>query len=633
MHFKHLFMQPTHMLAGIEVREKTSQNIHTALGVTMLALLSGLAGFAFWIMSSAEQPGDYGVASVQAAAVDDTNSITLAWTAPGDDGASGQATSYDIRYSTATLNEAAWGFATALTGEPAPKAAGQAETFLVTGLQPNTTYNFALKTTDDAGNTSAISNIATKKTGTLSIPICVENWSCGAWSACTNSTQSRTCSDAANCGGTTNRPALSRACTVASDGTVTLPSGRPPETNDVAPNTVVTSAPTTTHASPRFVFSWTGVDDVTAPQQLQYSYRLDTRAWSSWTHNNQVVLRDLTNGRHTFSVRARDTVGNIDPSVAAASFTVQLQNFVAVGVERGGQPRVRTYTPTGRLLKDILAFEKTFRGGVQVAVADLGDDGSGEIIVAPNSGRRGEVRIFRQDGSRINSFLPSGTAYRDGVNITVADVNGDGTMEIITAKQKGSANVRVFGYRGGRFTQVYREFNAQVTGGVSLAAGDLNGDGKDEIITGPFSSGASTIRIFNLQGSTIRQYASRANVLGSRTGVSIAAGDLTNDGTDEFFVGPRSNAAPAVRPFVLRGRTIGPIRRNYNIYRTFERAGVRLSTIDANGDGKEDLVVSYGGAVQPRLSIFSGANLATRLRILNTFTTRDRLILNHSSGT
>ncbi len=41
---------------------------------------------------------------------------------------------------------------------------------------------------------------------------CAESWSCGAWSSCVNSTQSRTCTDSNACGPTVNRPALSQAC-------------------------------------------------------------------------------------------------------------------------------------------------------------------------------------------------------------------------------------------------------------------------------------------------------------------------------------------------------------------------------------------------------------------------------------
>ncbi len=54
-----------------------------------------------------------------------STSITLTWTAPGDDGNTGTAASYDIRYSTSTINEGNWPSATQVTGEPTPQAAAK----------------------------------------------------------------------------------------------------------------------------------------------------------------------------------------------------------------------------------------------------------------------------------------------------------------------------------------------------------------------------------------------------------------------------------------------------------------------------------------------------------------------------
>jgi hypothetical protein len=86
--------------------------------------------------------------------------ITLQWTAPGDDSLTGTASQYDIRYSTAPITEANWGTAVQVSGEPTPKVSGSAETFTVIGLTPNTLYYFAIKTADEVPNWSAISNIA-----------------------------------------------------------------------------------------------------------------------------------------------------------------------------------------------------------------------------------------------------------------------------------------------------------------------------------------------------------------------------------------------------------------------------------------------------------------------------------------
>ena len=113
-------------------------------------------------------PDDTPPAAVTDLAASDstTVSVTLAWTAPGGDGNTGTAALYDIRYSTSPLNDATWAFAMQASGEPPPKAAGTAESFVVTGLAPGTRYYFAVKTADEKPNWSTLSNIAIATTAT-----------------------------------------------------------------------------------------------------------------------------------------------------------------------------------------------------------------------------------------------------------------------------------------------------------------------------------------------------------------------------------------------------------------------------------------------------------------------------------
>lgn len=91
--------------------------------------------------------------------------ITLAWTAPGDDSTTGQATRYDLRWSlTPIATLADFALATPVGGVPAPAIAGSAESATVTGLTPSTTYWFALRTQDESGNLSDLSNIVSGST-------------------------------------------------------------------------------------------------------------------------------------------------------------------------------------------------------------------------------------------------------------------------------------------------------------------------------------------------------------------------------------------------------------------------------------------------------------------------------------
>jgi len=97
-------------------------------------------------------------------------SISVRWTAPGDNGATGTAKSYDIRYSTSAITASNWSAATQPTGEPAPAAAGTAQTYTITGLTPSRTYYIAMKTTDDAGNISVLSNVPSGTTADTIAP-------------------------------------------------------------------------------------------------------------------------------------------------------------------------------------------------------------------------------------------------------------------------------------------------------------------------------------------------------------------------------------------------------------------------------------------------------------------------------
>jgi hypothetical protein len=90
--------------------------------------------------------------------------ISLSWAAPGDDGTTGTATSYDIRYSTSVITLANWGSATQATGEPAPASSGTTQTFTLSGLQGSRTYYVAIRTTDEVGNISGLSNVINRTT-------------------------------------------------------------------------------------------------------------------------------------------------------------------------------------------------------------------------------------------------------------------------------------------------------------------------------------------------------------------------------------------------------------------------------------------------------------------------------------
>jgi hypothetical protein len=176
-------------ISGYEIQidnnsDFSSPEINDNVNTTSLNITNPLADTTWsWRVQATDSAGNSGVWSVawnfqidtQAPAVisdlaiSDTNStsITLGWTAPGDNGNRGTAAQYDLRYSKnapGTNTTAWWNSATPVSGLAVPHPAGTAEAFTVTGLEPEQTYYFAIKTRDEVDNWSTLSAIISGKT-------------------------------------------------------------------------------------------------------------------------------------------------------------------------------------------------------------------------------------------------------------------------------------------------------------------------------------------------------------------------------------------------------------------------------------------------------------------------------------
>jgi len=92
------------------------------------------------------------------------------------------------------------------------------------------------------------------------------------------------------------------------------------------PETTITYGPSGIIDYNNVEFKWTGSDDVTSTSNLVYSYKLEgyDSEWSSWTSSTSKQYNNLPNGNYVFKVKARDEVGNEDPTPAERSFTVNV---------------------------------------------------------------------------------------------------------------------------------------------------------------------------------------------------------------------------------------------------------------------------------------------------------------------
>lgn len=109
-------------------------------------------------------------ASFRPAQAQSTVTAILDWTAPGDDGNTGRASQYQMRYRSAAISGTDtlgwWNAATAVSGLPTPGTAGSTQSVQVSGLDPSLTWYFVLRTADEVPNWSFYSNVAVRPPGT-----------------------------------------------------------------------------------------------------------------------------------------------------------------------------------------------------------------------------------------------------------------------------------------------------------------------------------------------------------------------------------------------------------------------------------------------------------------------------------
>ena len=265
----------------------------------------------------------------------------------------------------------------------------------------------------------------------------------------------------------------------------------------------------------------------------------------------------------TFLGGVRVAVGDIDGDGK--------DDIVAVPAPGGG-PQVRVFGMDGKFKSQFFAFESTSRTGLNVATGDVNNDGTEEIVVGEDAGGNGRVRTFMMDGAQVSEMKPfndfPGTLVPSGsIRVATGDVDGDGNDEIIVSRgarstSSGSSTgfgpeVRVLSATGPTIGTVLSQFDAYAPTydrGVYVSAGDLNGDGLDEIVTGTDAGGGPQVRVFTETGKVVGSFFAYDSLF--RGGVRVSVVNLDN-GFAQIVTAPGPGGGPQIRTFDLTGKVLG----------------------------------------------------------------------------
>lgn len=243
----------------------------------------------------------------------------------------------------------------------------------------------------------------------------------------------------------------------------------------------------------------------------------------------------------TFAEGASIALGNLDDDSSLE---------IVAGARAGGGPLVRTHDTAGKVLDSWYPYDPSFVGGVDVAVGDVDDDGTDDVIVAPGPGGGPHIKIYEADGKKlISEFFAYDPTFSGGVNVTSADILGDDEAEIITSPaSKGGPHVKIFDAKG-KVLKEFMAYDGNFTAGIDIAA--AKGRTKNVIATAPNAGGGPHVKLFDEDGKMTEELmAYDANFHG---GVRVSASASGSRTEPVIHVIPASKGGPHYRTISISG--------------------------------------------------------------------------------
>jgi hypothetical protein len=318
-------------------------------------------------------------------------------------------------------------------------------------------------------------------------------------------------------------------------------------------------------------------------------------------------------GSDSFTFTTTDS-GSLTSTIATVTIDVTRppDGLTVVGAGEGGGPHVKAFNArTGELVASFFAYDPSFTGGVRVAAGDIDGDGIPDIITGAGVGGFPHIKVFSgKDLSLIASFFAFDQAFAGGVTVASGDIDGlPGDEIVVGAGAGGGPNVRTFKLVNGRIEQLagplgsFFAYDPSFTGGVNVAVGNFDGLPGDEIITGAGFFGGPHVKVFSNTKGVIASFFAFPD--DGRLGVTVAVGDVDGDGKAEIITGSGVGGGPVVRLF--DGGTAA-LRAGFAAFDIDYRGGIAVGTVDADSDGKADIQVAPS-QVSRSIQIFDGESL------------------------
>lgn len=344
---------------------------------------------------------------------------------------------------------------------------------------------------------------------------------------------------------------------------------------------------------------------------------------SNLSVGSNTLTVDATNGMGQAATITRAVIyqGSADEESLGVATGVNLDLVLKAD---NGSSHLQVYDNQGDLKASFFAFGSAFRGQMQVVTADIDGDGHREIIASAGNGLAPHIRVFTYRGVLKGQFYAYASSFRGGVEVTAADVNGDNIADLVTKPKAGGPNIRAYRWdteiSGFTLIDWFQAYQSIYRGELNLSVADVTGNGLNDIIVAPKENGGPNVRVYQYNSTTAKfelvdwflPYASTF-----RGGVNLTAGDINGNGLKDIVVAPLSGGGPNVRVYQYNSSTRKFVLLDYVIaYQETYRGGVNLKLLDVDADNDYE-IITYPTTASANVRVFTYNTTTSNLELLD----------------